>query len=88
MVGSGSHQAESMGSQRQDHFHDLERQRDRERNVRTTHISRSQAHGKSHVSQEENARNMQREIDHLKRSLRHERWKRAPSNPDFSFRGE
>ena len=88
MVGSGSHQAESMGSQRQDHFHDLERQRDRERSVRTTHISRSQAHGKSHVSQEENARNMQREIDHLKRSLRHERWKRAPSNPDFSFRGE
>ena len=31
---------------------------------------------------------MQREIDHLKRSLRHEQRKRAPSNPDFSSRGE
>ena len=58
MVGSSSHQVESMGSQRQDHFHDLERQRDHEGNVRTTHTSRSQARGKSHVYQEENARNM------------------------------
>ena len=88
MVGLGSHQAESMGSQRQDHFRDLERQRDREGSVCTTHTSRSQARGKSHVSQEENARNMEREIDHLKRSLRHERRKRAPSNPDFSSKGE
>ena len=31
---------------------------------------------------------MQKEIDHLKRSLRHERRKRAPSNPDFSSGGE
>ena len=31
---------------------------------------------------------MQREIDHLKRSLRHERRKRAPSNPNFSSGGE
>ena len=88
MAGLGSHQAESMGSQHQDHFRDLERQRDRKESVRATHTSRSQARGKSHVSQEENARNMQREIDHLKRSLRHERRKRAPSNPNFSSRGE
>ena len=88
MVGSGPHQAESMGSQRQDHFCDLEWQRDREGSVHTTHTSKSQACGKSHVSQEENARNMQREIDHLKRSLHHEQQKQAPSNPDFSSRGE
>ena len=31
---------------------------------------------------------MHKEIDHLKRSLRHERRKRAPSNPDFSSGGE
>ena len=72
MVGSGPHQAESMGSQRQDHFRDLERQRDWEGSVHTIHTSRSQARGKNHVSQEENAGNMQREIDHLKRSLRYE----------------
>lgn len=88
MVGSGPHQAKSMGSQRQDHFCDLEWQRDREGSVHTIHTGRSQAHGKIHVSQEENARNMQREIDHLKRSLRHERQKRAPSNPDFSSGSE
>ena len=55
-----------MGSQRQDHFRDLEQQRDREGSVCTTHTSRSQARSKSHVSQEEIARNMQREIDQLK----------------------
>ena len=56
--------------------------------MHTTHTSKSQYWGKSHVSHEENARNMQKEIDHLKRSLRHERRKRAPSNSDFSFDGE
>ena len=88
MVVSGPHQAESIGSQRQDHFCDLEGKRDREGSVHTTHTSKSQYWGKSHVSHEENARNMQKEIDHLKRSLRHERRKRAPSNSDFSFDGE
>ena len=77
-----------MGSQRQDHFRDLEQQRDREGSVGTTHTSRSQARSKSHVSQEEIARNMQREIDHLKRSLRHEQRKRVPSNPEFFSGGE
>ena len=64
-----------MGSQCQDHFRDLERQRDREGIVCTTHTSRSQACSKSHVSQEENTKNMQREIDHLKRSLHYEQRK-------------
>ena len=77
-----------MGSQCQDHFRDLEQQRDQEGSVHTTHTSRSQSRGESHVSQEENARNMQKEIDHLKRSLRHERRKRALSNPDFSSGGK
>ena len=84
MVGSGLHMAESMGSQRQDHFCDLERKMDQEGSVHTTHTGKSQSQGKSHVSHEENARNMQLEIDHLKRSLRHERRRRAPSNSNYS----
>ena len=83
MVGLGPHQAESMGSQRQDHFRDLEQKRDREGSVHTTHTSKSQSRGKSHASHEENARNMQKEIDHLKRSLHHKRRRQALSNSDY-----
>ena len=72
MVGSGPHQVESMGSQHQDHFRDLEQRRDREGSVHTTHTTRSQSRGKSRVSHEKNAKDMQLEIDHLKRKLRHE----------------
>jgi len=45
MVGSGPNQAESMGSQHQDHFHNLEQRRDREGSVHTTNTSRSQSQG-------------------------------------------
>ena len=84
MVGSGPNPAESIGSQHQDHFRELERKRDREGSVRTTHTSKSQSWSKNHISHEENARNMQKEIDHLKRSLRHERKRQAPSNSNYS----
>ena len=84
MVGSGPNPAESMGSQHQDHFCELEQGRDREGSVCTTHTSKSQSRGKNHISPEENARNMQKEIDHLKRSLHHERRRRALSNSDYS----
>ena len=84
MVGSSPHQAESMGSQRQDHFNDLEQKRDREGSVHTTHTNKSQSWGKSHIFYEENARNMQKEIDHLKRSLHHKRRRQALSNFDYS----
>ena len=73
MVGSSPHQAESMGSQRQDHFRDLEQRRDREGSVHTTHTSRSHSRGDSHLSREKNIKVMQLEIDHLKRILRHKR---------------
>ena len=88
MVGLGLHQEESMGSQRQDHFLHLEQRRDREGSVHTTHTSRSQSRIGSHTSYEENARNMQLEIDHLKRKLRHKRRRRTPFNYDFSFDDE
>ena len=88
MVGSGSNQAESMGSQHQDHFRELEQRRDREGSVHTTHTSKSHSWGGSHHSQEKDTKAMQKEIDHLKKSLCHERRKRAPSNSDFSSNGE
>ena len=85
MVGSGPNREESVGSQRQDHFLNLERVRDREVSVQTTHTSRSQSQSGSHISHEENARTMQLEIDRLKRKLRREQRRHTPSNFDFSF---
>ena len=46
MVGSGTYQQESMGSQQQDDFLNLKRKRDREGSMHTTHTSRS---WKSHL---------------------------------------
>ena len=84
MVGSGPNLKESIGSQCQDHFRNLEQRRNREGSVHTTHTSRSQSRGGSHLSHEEIAKNMQLEIDHLKRKLRHKRRRQTPSNFDFS----
>ena len=77
-----------MGSQCQDHFRDLEQKRDRERSVHTIHTSRSHSQGGNHLSHEKNNKAMQLEIDHLKKSLHHKRWKRAPSKSDFSSNNE
>ena len=54
--------------------------------MHTTHTSRSHSRGGSHLSfsHEINTKAMQLEIDHLKKSLRHEWRKQAPSNFDFS----
>jgi len=41
MVGSGPHQAESMGSQCEDHFVNLEWRRGHDLSVHATHTSRS-----------------------------------------------
>ena len=88
MVGLGLNLEESMGFQRQYHFVNLERRRDREVSVHTTHTSKSQSQSGGHLSHEENIRAMQLEIDHLKRKLRHKRWRRTPSNFDFSSNDE
>ena len=77
-----------MGSQRQDHFRDLEQRRDRERSVHTTHTTRSHSRGGSHLSQEKTAKAMQKEIDHLKRKLRHERRRKTPYISNFSSEDE
>ena len=85
MVDSEPNQVESMGSQRQDHFLNLERGRDWEVSVHTTHTSRSQSRGGSHVSYKENTRAMQMEIDRLRKRLCCKRQRQTPSNSDFSF---
>ena len=41
------------------------------------HTNRSQSRGKSHVSHAENEKDMQREIDELKKKLRHARRRRS-----------
>ena len=56
--------------------------------MQTTHTNKSWSRGKNHISHEENARNMQKRIDHLKRSLRHEHKRQAPSNFDYSSNDE
>ena len=65
------HQAKSRGSQHGNPRRSLERREDREGSVHTTHTSKSQSRGKSHVSHAKNDRDMQREIDELRRELRH-----------------
>ena len=72
MVGLGPHQAESIGSQREDHSINLERRRDHDVSVHTTHTSKSQFRNASHLSHGEDTKALQLEIDHLKRKLRHE----------------
>ena len=53
---------------------------DHEGSVQTTHTSKSQSRGKSHVSHAKNERDMQHEIDELKKKLRCARRRR--SSPD------
>ena len=64
-----------MGSQHKDHFRDLERRKDQKGSVHTTHTNKSHSRGGSHLSQEKVTKAMKLEIDHLKRSLRHEQRK-------------
>ena len=73
-----------MGSQHQDHFLNLERMRDQEISVQTTHTGRSQSRSGSHVSHEKDTKAMQLEIDCLRRRLRHDQRKRTPSNSNIS----
>ena len=52
--------------------------------MHTTHTSRSHSQVESHVSQEQNNKAMQLEIDHLKKKLRHAWQKRTPFNSNVS----
>ena len=73
------HQAKSGGSQRNNSVVNPQQRGDHQESVQTTHTSKSQSHGKSHVSHAKNKRDMQREIDELKKKLR--RARRRHSSP-------
>ena len=98
MEGSGQlqvylHQVEPANSQWQDDFLILEREWDqakyREGSVRTTHTSKSHSRRRSHVSQRrDDNKAMQKEIDDLKKRLRHVQRKRSPSSFDSSSNDE
>ena len=74
------HQAESGGFQCNNSVVNPQQRGDHEGSVQTTHTSKSQSRGKSHVSHAKNERDMQREIDELKKKLRRA-WRKR-SSPD------
>ena len=84
MANSSSHQAESIASQRENPFANLERRRDQEGSMHVTHTSKSHSRVGSHVSQEQHNKAMQREINQLKKKLRHAQRKQSPT-PSDSF---
>ena len=98
MEGSGQHQtnphqAGLANSQRQDDFLNLECERDREKyregSMHTTHTSRSQSRGGSHISQrQDDNKAMQRDIDDLKKKLRRAQRKWSPFSSDISSNDE
>ena len=79
MVDSSPHQAKSIASQRENPFTNLKRKRDQEGSMHITHTSKSHSWVRSHVSQEQHNKAMQREIDQLKKKLRHAQRKRTPT---------
>ena len=78
------HQAESRGSQHSNPFVNLQQREDHEGSAHITHTSKSQSRGKSHVSHAKNDRDMQREIDELKKELRRTRRKHSSPNSELS----
>ena len=80
------HQAKSGGSQRNNSVVNPQQRRNREGSVQTTHTSKNQSWGKSHVSHAKNERDMQREIDELKKKLH--RARRRRSSPEFESSSE
>ena len=99
MAGSRQNREESVGSQCVDHCVSLERRRDREANqtpnVRvetdyTDHTSRSHLRPRSHISHDEETRNLKLEIDHLRKKLhcrKHVRGNRTPPSNSGTVRG-
>ena len=79
------HQVESGGSQHNNSVVNSQQMGDHEGSGQTTHTNRSQSRGKSHVSHAKNERDMQREIDELKKKLRRARRRRSSLGSESSF---
>ena len=71
------HQVESGGLQHSQSEVNPQQRGDREKSGQTMHTNRSQSRGKSDVSHAENEKDMQREIDELKKKLRCARRRQA-----------
>ena len=78
------HQAESRGSQHNHSVVNPQQRGDREGSGQTIHTNRSQSRGKSHVSHAENEKDMQREIDELKKKLRRAQRRRSSFGSESS----
>ena len=78
------HQAELGGSQYNNSMVNPQQKGDHEGSRQTTHTNRSQLRGKSHVSYAKNERDMQREIDELKKKLRRARRRRSSLGSESS----
>ena len=78
------HQAESGGSLHNHSVENHQRRGDREGSGQTMHANRSQSCGKSHVSHAGSERDMQREIDELKKKLRRARRRRSSFGSESS----
>ena len=79
------HQAESGGSQHNNSMVNPQQRGDHEGSGQTTHTNKSQSRGKSHVSHAKNERDMQREIDELKKKLRRARRRQSSLGSESSF---
>ena len=78
------HQAASGGSQHNQSEVNPQQRGDREQSGQTMHTNRSQSRGKSYVSHAENEKDMQREINELKKKLRRARRRRASFESESS----
>ena len=78
------HQAESGGSQHNNSVVNPQHRGDHKGSGQTTHTNRSQSCGKSHVSYAKNERDMQREIDELKKKLSRARRRRSSLGSESS----
>ena len=83
-VDANLHQAESRGSQHSNPFVNLQERGDHEGSVHTTHTSKSRSRGKSRVSHAKNDRDMQHEIDELKKELRRAQQRHSSPNSELS----
>ena len=82
-VDANLHQAELRGSQHSNPHRSLEQRGDRKGSVHIAHTSKSQSWGKSCVSHAKNDRDMQREINELKRELHHARRRCSSPNSEL-----
>ena len=78
------YQAESGGSQHNNSMVNPQQRGDHEGSEQTTHTNKSQSRGKSHVSHAKNERDMQREIDELKKKLHRARRRRSSLRSESS----